>query len=370
MNNKKKEATIVTEDESKRTENSKTFLMSDGSYALALYKEPVHYQDASGNWQDIDNSLSLSSSTNSSVDQDNNTDSASSNPEASVDSQDAVNSSSSSESMITAESQNHINSSDSAETNVSIDNQNLTINSASSLEHGTSEDNQSTAVNSKSAIDSSSNSFNLVDSKAAQDNQELENKAAKSKIKLSTKLKSGKTVTIKKDGYSLKWGLDGANTIKSHVVTHDDSNLVENQINQLLTVKNVESEVAYNNAFTNVDVHYILQSNDVKENIVLNNKDTQNEFTEIFDIGKMAVKQKDSKTIELFDKSDKDQKKPIYSITAPQMEDASGIFSDGVTIKINIYQSFGGTFHSTHRHILNAGCGTIKGLWNWEGYGD
>ncbi|HEX3016256.1 MAG TPA: DNRLRE domain-containing protein [Caproicibacter sp.] len=335
----KKEATIVTEDESKRTENSKTFLMSDGSYALALYKEPVHYQDASGNWQDIDNSLSLSSSTNSSVDQDNNTDSASSNPEASVDSQDAVNSSSSSESMITAESQNHINSSDSAESNASIDNQNSTVNSASSLEHGTSEDNQSTAssassLNSTSSIDSPSNSLSLADSKAAQDNQELENKAAKSKIKLSTKLKSGKTVTIKKDGYSLKWGLDGANTVKSHVVTHDDSNLVQNQINQFLTVKNVESEVAYNNAFTNVDVHYILQSNDVKENIVLNNKDAQNEFTEIFDIGKMAVKQRDSKTIELFDKSDKDQKKPIYSIAAPQMEDASGIFSDGVTIKI------------------------------------
>lgn len=179
--------------------------MSDGSYSLVLYKEPLHYQDTSGNWQDIDNSFSISSSTTSAVEQDNITDSASTNSEASVDSQNAV-------------------------------------NSSSSLEHGTSEDNQSTAVNSKSAIDSSSNSFNLVDSKAAQDNQELENKAAKSKIKLSTKLKSGKTVTIKKDGYTLKWGLDGANTVKSHIVTHDDSNLVQNQINQLLTVKMLKAK--------------------------------------------------------------------------------------------------------------------------------
>jgi hypothetical protein len=52
---------IVAEDASKRTQDSKEFLLSDGSRMIALYGEPVHYL-ASGVWQDIDNTLVASRS--------------------------------------------------------------------------------------------------------------------------------------------------------------------------------------------------------------------------------------------------------------------------------------------------------------------
>lgn len=67
---------------------------------------------------------------------------------------------------------------------------------------------------------------------------------------------------------------------------------------------------------------------------LIKNRDAQTEFTEIYDIGKMTARQKDNKTIELFDKSDKDQKTPVYIIAAPEMQDASGVFSDNVSIEI------------------------------------
>ena len=40
-----------------RSSNTKTFRMSDGSFVLADYAEPVHFEDAEGKWTDYDNTL-------------------------------------------------------------------------------------------------------------------------------------------------------------------------------------------------------------------------------------------------------------------------------------------------------------------------
>ena len=50
------EATIIGEIESERTENTKHFRLSDGSFIAATYPEPVHYM-ADGEWEEIDNTL-------------------------------------------------------------------------------------------------------------------------------------------------------------------------------------------------------------------------------------------------------------------------------------------------------------------------
>lgn len=50
-------ADIIAEDTAKRTEESKTFLLSNGTYMTAVYADSVHYKDANNAWQDIDNSL-------------------------------------------------------------------------------------------------------------------------------------------------------------------------------------------------------------------------------------------------------------------------------------------------------------------------
>lgn len=52
-----KETYIVSEVNELREEAVKHFRMSDGSYMLVEYNEPVHYQDDSGEWQEIDNTL-------------------------------------------------------------------------------------------------------------------------------------------------------------------------------------------------------------------------------------------------------------------------------------------------------------------------
>ena len=48
---------IVCEIEEERNEFSKTFMLDDGSKMVAAYDQPIHYENASGEWEDIDNSL-------------------------------------------------------------------------------------------------------------------------------------------------------------------------------------------------------------------------------------------------------------------------------------------------------------------------
>ncbi len=50
------EATVVGEIEELRTESTKHFKMSDGTYIAATYPEPVHYE-VNGEWKEIDNTL-------------------------------------------------------------------------------------------------------------------------------------------------------------------------------------------------------------------------------------------------------------------------------------------------------------------------
>ena len=54
--NETEEATIICEIESERTESTKHFRLSDGTFIAATYPEPVHYM-VDGEWKEIDNTL-------------------------------------------------------------------------------------------------------------------------------------------------------------------------------------------------------------------------------------------------------------------------------------------------------------------------
>ena len=57
------EPEIISEITEKRQENTKYFLMSDGSFMAAQYSSPVHYLDDDGEWTDYNNSLSEAEAT-------------------------------------------------------------------------------------------------------------------------------------------------------------------------------------------------------------------------------------------------------------------------------------------------------------------
>ena len=55
--------TVLGEITELREENVKHFRMDDGTYTAVAYDQPVHYEDANGTWQDIDNTLHYEAAT-------------------------------------------------------------------------------------------------------------------------------------------------------------------------------------------------------------------------------------------------------------------------------------------------------------------
>ena len=53
--NGEKVANIVMELEEERTENTKLFLLDDGSKMLAEYTEPIHYKNDNNEWAEYNN---------------------------------------------------------------------------------------------------------------------------------------------------------------------------------------------------------------------------------------------------------------------------------------------------------------------------
>lgn len=201
-----------------RDEYSKTFIMSDGSYTTANYDSPVHYLDESGEWQDIDNSLTE---------------------------KDGV------------------------------------------------------LTNSDSNIDAA----------------------------FSKKSDENSTVSVNVDGYDISWGLVGAN--KSNISVVEDKSTAKGD-DSFLNLENLTSKTVYKDIFENVDAEYVTTSSGIKENIILKDKNSQNEFTVKYNFDGLTAKSVDEHTVELKNSDGK----VIYNITAPVMTDSESNMSDKVSLSI------------------------------------
>ena len=92
----------------------------------------------------------------------------------------------------------------------------------------------------------------------------------------------------------------------------------------------VTDGLVYADVFPNVDIEYILDSVNLKENIVLKKSGAQNEFVAQYNIGELTAEQVDEQNIELRDA----QGKTIFCISAPYMFDAAGQTSNAVSLDI------------------------------------
>ncbi|MDE5995083.1 MAG: hypothetical protein K2G60_06185, partial [Oscillospiraceae bacterium] len=221
-----KSAVILAEDESKREENVKHFLMSDGTMCAAQYDVPVHYSE-NGKWVDYDNTL--------------------------------------------------------IETDAD------------------EEDNEGKIFK----------------------NKDLTVKNSDWNIRISKKTNGKKFVRVEKDGYKLSWYYIDANKSTAEISqTEDDGDCT--------SLEKLSSAVSFKNVYKNTDLEYIISSDGLKENIILNSADTKREFTAEYKVNGLTPIQTDSKTIEL-QNSDGEA---IYILTAPFMTDADGENSDGITFSL------------------------------------
>ena len=208
---------IVSEDSEQRTENSKTFLLDDGTKMFVDYGEPVHYKNSKNEWVDYDNTLVKSD-----------------------------------------------------------------------------------------------------------DNSTYSNKESDVNVSLSKNTSSDSLVSVENDKHEISWNYYDAN--KSNIVvqngkTNDDKNDT--------TLDNITSNAEYKNIYNNVDLQCNVTTKGVKENIVLNSPNVNNEYVISYNIGKLTPKLKDDNTIDLYN-----GKNIVYTISAPYMVDANQKYSENISLEI------------------------------------
>ena len=208
---------IVSEDSEQRTENSKTFLLDDGTKMSVDYGEPVHYKNSKNEWVDYDNTLVKSD-----------------------------------------------------------------------------------------------------------DNSTYSNKESDVNVSLSKNTSSDSLVSVENDKHEISWNYDDAN--KSNIVvqngkTNDDKNDT--------ALDNITSNAEYKNIYNNVDLQCNVTTKGVKENIVLNSPNVNNEYVISYNIGKLTPKLKDDNTIDLYN-----GKNIVYTISAPYMVDANQKYSENISLEI------------------------------------
>ena len=221
---------IISEITEKREENTKYFLMSDGSFMAAQYSTPVHYINSEGDWSDYDNSLSEEKATQEQADL-------------------------------------------------------------------------------------------FGESKLYMTGNEAEN------VVFAPKSNSNTLVSYEANDYPISFNYQSAK--KSYIKVNDEKLELKGN-DAYLTLPDVSQEVLYEGVFDGVDLQYIVNPGEIKENIILKNKDAENSFSVNYNIGELTAEKIDSKTINLVSGEN-----IFYTISAPYMYDSSGAISEEVTLTVD-----------------------------------
>ncbi len=136
----------------------------------------------------------------------------------------------------------------------------------------------------------------LINSIDESQNEVVENKSGGIKIRLAKNSQSTKLVSMKFGDIGLSWTFE--NIAKKAIRVIQPS---AEKDNDLTTVENLTSSVRYLDVFNDVDLEYVLQGDEVKENLILKSKNAERSFTQVFRFnGLTPVKQEDG-TIALVD---------------------------------------------------------------------
>ncbi len=155
-------------------------------------------------------------------------------------------------------------------------------------------------------------------------NKDLTNRTADYSVRLSKKTNGKKFVRLEKDGYKISWYYTDANKSTAKIKENETDN-------DPMTLENLSSTVIYEEVYKDTDFEYIVGSDGLKENIILNGKKSLSEFVSVYKANGLTPVQTDDKTIELRS----DDGSVIYVITAPYMEDADGAANGNITLTLS-----------------------------------
>ncbi len=145
--------------------------------------------------------------------------------------------------------------------------------------------------------------------------QDIYGNQGESKLEFSNFADSQKIVSVSNRSFKVSWGYS--------------------QCQKAEKKGEEKSKIKYENIYDNVGLEYKISEKKLKENLVLNSKISKNEFEINYDIGNLDAIQENDKTVNLVNENEK----TVFTISAPEMFDASGSKNDNLKIKIEDKQN-------------------------------
>ena len=175
-------------------------------------------------------------------------------------------------------------------------------------------------------------------------------------VKIDSNLDSKKLVSLEKDKYKVEWNIQNAQINKSQIQPIDDTAIndeIDKEVNAKVdsnkkikdkaetkailienakkeTLKNITSQINFNNIYPNVDLQYIVDSDNLKENIILKKQIDLPVFTFNMNVKNLTPKIQKDNIITFYD--DKDSNKAIFKMQAPFMTDANKEKSNKISV--------------------------------------
>lgn len=143
---------------------------------------------------------------------------------------------------------------------------------------------------------------------------------------------------IEEDGLSISMKLDEEDAIQSFISVENNNNVatitddmsVEEKNDQTMQLDKLTSKAEYSDILPGVDIEYTVQSNEIKEYIVVNERQNEYVFSFELELGNLVVRENEDGSISLLT-SDGEEK---YVIPTPYMFDANEHYSDAVNYSI------------------------------------
>ena len=146
----------------------------------------------------------------------------------------------------------------------------------------------------------------------------------KSEIKFANKSGSNRLVSIKDGDYKIDF--TPLNTNKVSVVIENPQSNNSRKFEDMSVLNNLVSKAIYANVYDGIDIEYILVGNNIKENIIVKEKQDSYTFSFELKLNKLSAELVNGAII----LSDYDSGEQVYEIPVPYMYDANNVYSDSV----------------------------------------
>ena len=151
------------------------------------------------------------------------------------------------------------------------------------------------------------------------------------RVKFAKKTTGNETLfTLHEGNRKITMSLSGANKKVAGQVTNTQTEFSEDatQLQKLMTLDKLSSKILYPEILDGVDLEYVVNSGNIKENIIVKERSDAYSFTFEVKLNNLAAELCEDDSIVI---TDPDTEEVIYSIPKGYMYDAAGEYSDAVT---------------------------------------